>query len=200
MGISRDGMEDNHNNMRNISNSFGKVIKAFDILNREKIQMAVVTSLVDDNLEDLWPIYDLLVEKSVKVWQIQIVTPMGNMTYKMGFLLDPAKLPLITRFIREKRNEQNIRISAGDDIRYFGENELYLKNRPGAICAWSGCQAGLRVVGIDSIGNVKGCEFLYSDEFIEGNLREESLSKIWFKERNFAYNRNFDISMLTVVC
>ena len=50
------------------------------------------------------------------------------------------------------------------------------------------------------IGNIKGCESLYSDEFIEGNLREESLSEIWYKEDNFAYNRNFDISMLTGSC
>lgn len=122
------------------------------------------------------------------------------MANKKDILLDPTKVPLITRFIREKRNEQKIRICAGDDIGYFDENEFYLHNRPGTICAWSGCQAGLRVIRIDSIGNVKGCEYLYSDEFIEGNLRTESLSEIWFKEGNFAYNRNFDIKMLTSSC
>lgn len=106
---------------------------------------------------------------------------MGNMANKKDILLDPTKVPLITRFIREKRNEQKIRIYAGDDIGYFDENEFYLHNRPGTICAWSGCQAGLRVIRIDSIGNVKDCEYLYSDEFIEGNLRTESLSEIWFK-------------------
>ncbi len=192
VGISLDGMEDNHNNMRNVSNSFEKVMKAFDMLNREEIPLAVVTSFIDSNFNDLWSMYDLLVEKSVKTWQIQFVTPMGNMADKKDLLIDPAKVSLITKFIREKRNEQNIRIYAGDNIGYFDENELYLRNLPGTICAWSGCQAGLKVIGIDSIGNVKGCESLYSDEFIEGNLREKSLAEIWFKEGNFAYNRNFD--------
>ncbi|HEY3361280.1 MAG TPA: radical SAM protein [Methanosarcina sp.] len=200
VGISLDGMENNHNTMRNVSNSFEKVMKSFEILNKEGISLAVVTSLVDSNFGDLWPMYDLLVEKDVKIWQIQIVTPMGNMAGKKDGLLEPAKVPLITRFIREKRNEQKIRIYAGDDIGYFDENELYLRNRPGVICAWSGCQAGLRAVGIDSVGNIKGCESLYSDEFIEGNLRAESLSEIWCKEGNFAYNRNFDVSMLTGSC
>lgn len=200
VGISLDGMEDNHNNMRNVSNSFEKVMKAFDILNKAGIPLAVVTSLVNSNFGDLRSMYNLLAEKDVKIWQIQIVTPMGNMADKKDVLLNPAKVPLITKFIREKRNEQKIRIYAGDDIGYFDENELYLRNKPGTLCAWSGCQAGLRVVGIDSIGNVKGCESLYSDEFIEGNLREESLSEIWFKKDNFAYNRNFDISMLTGSC
>lgn len=200
VGISLDGMEDNHNNMRNVSTSFEKVMQAFDILNKEGIPVAVVTSLIDRNFEDLWTMYDLLVKKGIKLWQMQIVNPMGNMADKKSLLLNPAKVPLITRFIREKRNEQKIAIYAGDNIGYFDENELYLRSELGTICAWSGCQAGLRVVGIGSTGNVKGCESLYSDEFIEGNLREKSLSEIWYKEGNFVYNRNFDTSMLTGGC
>jgi radical SAM protein with 4Fe4S-binding SPASM domain len=200
VGISLDGMRSNHNNMRNINNSFEKVMEAFDVLNREGIPVGVVTSLIDQNFEDLWPMYNLLVEKDIRLWQIQIVIPMGNMADKKDLLLHPAKVPFITRFVREKRNEQKIRIYAGDSIGYFDENEMYLRNRPGTICAWPGCQAGLRVVGIDCVGNVKGCESLYSDEFIEGNLREESLAEIWFKEENFSYNRNFDIGMLTGSC
>jgi MoaA/NifB/PqqE/SkfB family radical SAM enzyme len=186
IGVSLDGMRDNHNNLRNVNTSFEKVIEAFDILNRAGIPVAVVTSLIDRNFEDLWPIYDLLVEKGIQLWQIQIVNPMGNMADKKGFLLDPAKVSLVTRFIREKRSEQKIMIYAGDNIGYFDENELYLRSQPGTMYEWFGCQASLRVVGIDSIGNVKGCESLYSDEFIEGNLRKEALSEIWYKDGNFA--------------
>lgn len=200
IGISLDGMQDNHNNIRNVNTSFDKVMEAFDVLNRERIPVAVVTSLIDQNFEDLWPIYDLLVENDIQLWQIQIVNPMGNMVDKKSFLLDPSKVPLVTKFIREKRSEQKVMIYAGDNIGYFDENELYLRSQPGTVYEWFGCQAGLRVVGIDSIGNVKGCESLYSDEFIEGNLREESLSEIWNKEGNFAYNRAFDVSMLTGSC
>jgi radical SAM protein with 4Fe4S-binding SPASM domain len=200
IGISLDGMQDNHNNIRNVNTSFDKVMEAFDVLNRERIPVAVVTSLINKNFEDLWPIYDLLVENDIQLWQIQIVNPMGNMVDKKSFLLDPSKVPLVTKFIREKRSEQKVMIYAGDNIGYFDENELYLRSQPGTVYEWFGCQAGLRVVGIDSIGNVKGCESLYSDEFIEGNLREESLSEIWNKEGNFAYNRAFDVSMLTGSC
>jgi radical SAM protein with 4Fe4S-binding SPASM domain len=200
VGISLDGMENNHNNIRNVNTSFEKVMDTFDILNREGIPIAVVTSLIDRNFDDLPYMYGLLVKKGIKLWQIQIVNPMGNMADKKDLLLDPAKVPLVTSFIREKRNKQKIAIYAGDNIGYFDENESYIRSEPGMICAWSGCQAGLRVVGIGSTGNVKGCESLYSDEFVEGNLREEPLSTIWHKEGNFAYNRNFDTSMLTGSC
>lgn len=200
VGISVDGMEGNHNRIRNVRTSFKKVLEAFERLGREDVPIAVVTSLLDFNFYDLEPMYDLFVDNGVTIWQIQIVAAMGNMAEKKNFLLDPAKVPLITRFIRDKRSEQKIRIYAGDDIGYYDENELYLRNSPGTICAWHGCQAGLRVVGIDSVGNVKGCESLYSDDFIEGNLREESLKEIWHKEGNFAYNREFDIGQLTGKC
>ncbi len=200
VGISVDGMEENHNRIRNSNKSFQRVLRAFDRLSKEDISIGVVTSLLDFNFDDLDAMYDLFVENGVLVWQLQIATPMGNMAEKKDVLLNPAKIPRITEFIKDKRNEQKIRLYAGDDIGYYDENEMYLRNRPGTISSWRGCQAGLRVVGIDSVGNVKGCESLYSDEFIEGNLREESLRDIWCKEGNFAYNRQFDPSKLTGTC
>lgn len=200
VGISVDGMEENHNRIRNSNKSFQRVLSAFDRLSKEDLSIGVVTSLLDFNFDDLEAMYDLFVENGVLVWQLQIATPMGNMAEQKDVLLNPAKIPQITEFIKDKRNEQKIRLYAGDDIGYYDENEMYLRNRPGTISSWRGCQAGLRVVGIDSVGNVKGCESLYSDEFIEGNLREESLRDIWYKEGNFAYNRQFDPSMLTGTC
>jgi radical SAM protein with 4Fe4S-binding SPASM domain len=120
---------------------------------------------------------------------------MGNAADKVP-MLDPVKVPQLTKFIKEKTAENKIRIYTGDSIGYFDENEEFIRGN----CTWQGCQAGLTVVGIDSIGNVKGCESLQSDEFIEGNLRNESLRNIWFKPGNFAYNRDFTVDMLTGTC
>jgi radical SAM protein with 4Fe4S-binding SPASM domain len=141
-----------------------------------------------------------IVSGYVEIWQLQIVTGMGNMAGKEGYLLDPAKVGQITRFIRDKRRSGTLMVYAGDDIGYFDEHEAYIRSRPGTISVWNGCKAGIRVIGIDSVGNVKGCESIYSDKFIEGNIRKESLEEIWTKEGNFAYNRNFDVSMLRGAC
>ncbi|MBU7045879.1 MAG: radical SAM protein [Theionarchaea archaeon] len=200
VGISVDGMEENHNRIRNVSTSFRRVLKAFERLHKEDISTAVVTSLLDFNFYDLESLHHLLADNNVSVWQIQIATAMGSMARQKGFLLNPAKVSLVTRFIRNTRREQKVRAYAGDDVGYYDENEMYIRNHPGTIGVWHGCQAGLKVVGIDSVGNVKGCESLYSDEFIEGNLREESLEEIWFKEGNFAFNRQFDVSQLKGKC
>lgn len=200
VGISIDGMAESHNYIRNVPDSFEKALNALDVLREEGIPTGVITSLVDSNVEDLEPLYNLLVEKGVTIWQIQIVAPMGNMSGKKEQLINPSKMPLITKFVREKRFDQKMEIFAADNVGYFDENELYMRSRPGEYCTWQGCQAGMSVVGIDSAGNISGCESLKAPEFIEGNLREESLYDIWNKEGNFAYNRNFDASMLTGAC
>ena len=200
VGISIDGMEESHDRTRNVPGAFRDALEAMDRLRREQIPRGVVTCLLDYSFSDLERLYEVLVEYGVTVWQIQIATPMGNLAGDEGMLLDPAKVPLLTRFIREKREEQHIRIYAGDDVGYYDKHELYLRNHPGSICAWRGCQAGLTVVGIDSVGNVKGCESLYSDRFIEGNLREQSLADIWHQDGAFAYNRQFDVAQLSGRC
>ena len=199
VGISLDGMEKNHDRMRR-KGSFQKVLSAFERLNRENIPVAVVTSLLDFNVVDLEEMHDLLVAKGVEIWQIQIVTSMGNMAVNKEYLLAPEKVGKITAFIRQKHRMGSIRVYAGDNIGYFDESEVYIRSQPGSIAVWNGCNAGIRVVGIDSAGNVKGCESIYSEKFIEGNLRNETLEEIWNKEGNFAYNRNFDVSLLTGAC
>ena len=200
VGISLDGIEENHNRIRNNSESFKRVLKAFQMLREESIPVGVVTSLMNINYHDLERLYSLLVENQVSVWQIQLATAMGNMGDQRNLLLDPARIPEITEFIRKKRGLQEMNVYAGDDIGYYDENEMYLRGSPGTISVWRGCQAGLKAIGIDSIGNVKGCESLYSDEFVEGNLREESVKEIWCKEGGFAYNRKFNVNQLKGEC
>jgi radical SAM protein with 4Fe4S-binding SPASM domain len=201
VGVSLDGLEENHDRIRRVKGSYKKVLAAFEMLRQADIPIAVVTSLLAFNFADLDQMYDLLVENQVDIWQIQIVTGMGNIAGKEEFLLDPAKVGEITKFIGEKcRGGGPLKVYAGNDIGYFDKYEAYIRSLPGTISVWGGCKAGIRVIGIDSVGNVKGCESIYSDKFIEGNLRKESLEEIWTKEGNFPYNRNFDPSMLSGVC
>ena len=200
VGISIDGMEANHNRIRDVETSFERVLDALKRLRREEVSIGVVTSLLDFNFYDLEQMYKLFVEQVVSVWQLQIATAMGSMEGNKDLLLDPAKVPEVIKFIKDKRVQGEILVYAGDDIGYYDENELCIRSPPGTLCIWQGCQAGLRAVGIDSVGNVKGCESLYADRFSEGNLRQESLAEIWYGEGRFAYNRQFDVSMLEGVC
>ena len=200
VGISVDGMEESHNRIRGVRSSFRRVLAAFDRLRAEGLSIGVVTSLLDFNVGDLRAMYDLFVERGVGVWQIQIANAMGNLADGRPLLLSPEKLPDVTRFIAERRSEGKLTVYAGDDVGYYDQHEPIIRSAPGEFSIWQGCQAGLKVVGVDSVGNVKGCESLYDDRFIEGNLRTETLAEIWRKPDAFAYNRRFDPSCLQGRC
>ena len=286
VGISIDGLERNHNRIRNNPQSFDRALEAVRRLRAEGFEVGVVTSLLDFNVPDLPGMYDLFLDEGIALWQLQIATCMGNLAdalqdgaaanpeaqtsglgmragkgmdkgvgkgidlgmdmvrgdgieigkeirigegmveetgmgersagwgqesgrygeeldtgfERSGMLLKPSRVPEITRFIAEKCQEGRIQVYAGDDIGYFNEHEPYLRNSPRGHSSWQGCQAGLRVVGIGSTGDVKGCESLYSDEFVEGNLRSQTLREIWEREGNFAYNREFSTDLLEGGC
>jgi len=91
-------------------------------------------------------------------------------------------------------------VIAAESIGYLDENETYIRGRSSPICCWEGCSAGISNIFIDSVGNVKGCGALYSDVFIEGNVRNTSLAAIWNNKNAFAYNRNFSTDLLSGKC
>jgi len=198
--FSVDGLERNHDRIRNKAGSFEKVLRGFELLRKEKIPFAVVTTLLDFNFDDLEEMYDLFIRNEVGAWQIQLANSMGNLSRNQNLTIAKDKIPRLTGFIKRKKDEGKMNIYAADDIGYYDINEEYIRGRLGEVAYWPGCQAGLTVVGIDSVGNVKGCESLYSEEFVEGNIREESLTAIWGKEGNFAYNRNFKKELLNGNC
>lgn len=200
VALSIDGMEKNHNRIRNNTKSFARLRQTLNRLNKENIPIGVNTTLLDSNVADLEDLYEFLLDNQVKIWQLQLANPMGNLSGHNDQMISVTNIKKLTAFIREKRDEAKIHVYTGDNIGYYDENEKFIRGMPGKINYWSGCQAGLTVAGIDSIGNVKGCESLYDDIFIEGNLRQESLADIWTKEGNFSYNRNFDPALLAGKC
>lgn len=192
IGISLDGLEKTHNKIRGNDKSFQRVIDTFKKLKEAGYQIAVLTTVLKDNFEELEEIYSILVNNNIDMWQLQLASPMGNASDNKDIFIDYNQVPKLTKFVYDKRKLGKIIVLAGDNIGYFDPYEEDIRIPNIGSCSFSGCQAGLYVVGIDSVGNVKGCESLYSDNFIEGNLRHNTLKEIWNKEDAFSYNRNFN--------
>ena len=200
VGISLDGMEKTHNKIRGNEKSFQKVLEAFKKLKDAGYKIAVITTILKDNFEELEEIYSLLVENNVDLWQLQLASPMGNASDNNDILVSPDKVHEITKLISDKKNLGKIFVIGGDNVGYFNKYENNIRLEEGEDICFDGCYAGLYVIGLDSVGNVKGCESLYSDKFIEGNLRENSLKEIWNRPGAFAYNREFKPEMLEGHC
>lgn len=200
VGVSIDGMKENHNAIRGRSDAFQRLSSSIDLLIATGIPVCAVTTLMKLNYEDLEDLYAFLVEHQVQIWQLQLVNAMGNLANRNEFAISPEQVRGVIEFIRDKNLCRKMVIVAADSIGYFDKNETYIRGNSSPICYWGGCSAGISSVFIDSIGRIKGCGSLYSDKFIEGNVRNNSLADIWNDQDHFVYNRKFKVDMLTGKC
>ena len=124
------------------------------------------------------------------------ISPMGNAGDNgVSVAFDAER---VIRFVAETAPKAPFAVGVADNIGYYTPEEGRVRGREGAY--FTGCSAGLTAVGIDSVGNVRGCESMYDERFIEGNLRERSLIDIWTDPGAFAYNRRFTKEMLSGGC
>ena len=188
--------------IRNKKGSFKNAIDAINKLKEENFRIGIVTTILDLNFAELEKMYQILKKLDVYLWQLQIASPMGRCEDNKKYLLSVDKVPMITKFIYEKRflGDTPILIAA-DNIGYYNKHDINIRStKLERTSYFTGCAAGLFNVGIDSVGNVRGCQSLYSEKFIEGNLRQNSLNEIWHKKDAFSYNRNFKFDMLNGKC
>ena len=168
IGVAIDGMKASHESIRGVPGSFRRACDLVGSLRAEGFPVGVVTSLLESNAGDLPAMYDMLAGLGVELWRIQFAAPAASQAAPSDPALSPRRMPEVARFIAEKCAEGKMSIYATNDI---------------------GCQAGLRGVGIDSAGNVRGCQALADERFIEGNLHTQTLAEIWRSPGAFSYSR-----------
>jgi radical SAM protein with 4Fe4S-binding SPASM domain len=197
VAVSVDGPEDVHDKYRQ-EGSWKRAEKAMDKLIGNGVVTTVISTLNAENALRLEETYGWLRTKGIAAWQIQACSPMGNAALSgVPFRFDAGE---VIRFVEEHRKDAPFPMGIADNIGYFTETEGSLRGNPSGKAVFPGCSAGLTGIGIDSAGNVRGCESMYDDRFIEGNLREKTLKEIWESPDAFAYNRKFTRDMLTGAC
>jgi radical SAM protein with 4Fe4S-binding SPASM domain len=196
MAISLDGgTSESHDKIRQIKGSFKQCKKVLSMLKDAGINTSVVTTLNKINFEDLPSMRDFLLDKGI-AWQVQIAVPIGR--FPKSMMLSEKEFYSAALFIATTRKNYGLKRLPVMGAHCFGYNSSYLSN-VNIIPFWKGCQAGVSLLGIQSDGGVKGCLSL-PDEFIEGNIREKSLSEIWNGPNFCSYNRDFKIQDLGNYC
>ena len=202
VSISVDGPEAVHDALRPIpgrgGGSLAAILRAFRVLAEHGPSPAAITQVNAANLPHLPALRELLVAHGVRDWQVQLTHPMGRAATLTP--LPPERVPELLAFIRETQRQGRIRCLPADDVGWFGPEEHLLRSGgPPARHFWTGCQAGLSLLGILSDGGVKGCLSMQTLP-VEASLRERSLRDIWEDPELFAYNRRFDPADLRGGC
>ncbi|MBR5947521.1 MAG: radical SAM protein [Clostridia bacterium] len=196
VAVSVDGTERVHDKYRQ-QGSFMRAMNAIDTLSGAGIPVSVITTLNAENAPLIEDMYEELLRHDIGAWQLQACSPMGNAGEGgVDYRFDPNA---VIEFV-ERHVDAPFVLGIADNIGYFTEGEGSLRGNRSGRAVFGGCSAGLSAIGIDSVGNVRGCESMYDERFNEGNLRQRSLSDIWNDPNAFAYNRKFTPELLTGEC
>lgn len=197
VSVSLDGPKEVHDKYRQ-EGSYDRAIAAIRILADNGIPVSVISTLNAENAEMLPKLYSELLKYRIYAWQLQACSPMGNAANNgIDYAFDPKK---VIRFVQDNMYSAPFALGVADNIGYFTPAEGSIRGSLNGKGWFRGCSAGLTAIGIDSIGNVRGCESMYDERFNEGNLRDKSLREIWENPDGFAYNRRFTAKLLTGRC
>lgn len=195
VALSVDGMESLHNQIRGRDDAFAEAGLFCKRLLDIQVPLTAVTTITRNCVDQLEELYAWLMVRGVQTWQWQQVSPMGNARDREALALRPddiVRLFELYKALSTRRGWPPIVLADNLGYHVEWEGEVF---QP-----FQGCPAGLSMIGLDSMGNVRGCESLYDERFIEGNLREQSLRDIWDSPDSFAYNRQFTPELLTGKC
>jgi len=197
IAVSLDGPQKIHDFFRQ-EGSFQRSLHTIDVLTENDIPVSVITTLHSKNVSHLEKMYKILKRKKIFAWQLQACSPMGNAAE--GTFSTKIDFREVIHFVEKHFDNPYFAVGIADNIGYYTESEGYLRGNTSGEGVFTGCRAGLTSIGIDSVGNVRGCESMYDEAFVEGNLRERSLADIWNDPKSFTYNRQFTLDHLEGKC
>jgi radical SAM protein with 4Fe4S-binding SPASM domain len=198
--FSVDGPSAIHDHLRGEPGSLERIASGAKALRQRGMRIGAVTQINRANLPHLSEVLEWLVLHEFGGWQLQLTMPQGRARAQSELCLRPDELPLLEERIVELGMRQEIRILVGDNIGYMSCNEPRLRSLAGlGGLFWTGCQAGLSVIGITSDGSVRGC-LSQPAALNEGNLSSRRLADIWNDPSAFSYNRQFSPAQLTGAC
>jgi radical SAM protein with 4Fe4S-binding SPASM domain len=199
--FSVDGPAPVHDALRGKLGCLDAIWRGASALRERGVKLGAVTQINRLNRNHLSEVRSLLVQHGFGGWQLQLTMPHGRAGLRKDSLcLTPQELPGLEQAILAWMASSELYIQVGDNIGYMSRNEPLLRTCAGQPAGfWTGCGAGLMVLGITSDGTVRGC-LSQPPADNEGNIRERSLTSIWQDPHAFAYNRKFQLEQLSGSC
>ncbi|MFW9978113.1 MAG: radical SAM protein [Candidatus Thorarchaeota archaeon] len=182
--VSLDGASPKtHDLIRGVNGSFSHAVSSLERFTEMGLPTGAITTVHKLNLSDLKGIRQILMGKGI-AWQVQIATPFGRLSRDK--VLSKEEYYSVAMFVASSQNEfthEQLMVAGAHDMGYFSEFLPSVQLAP-----WSGCQAGISTLGIQSDGGIRGCLSL-PESFNEGNIRDRHLKDIWYDDLFCSYSR-----------
>lgn len=170
--ISLDGLEDNHNWLRNSKDSFVKADAAIGLAAASsRLNFDVVTAVNQRNIHELPSIFHYLAGKGVKAWRLFTIFPIGRAKNHHELFLTDSQFKELLDFISLKRKQGSIDIKFSCEG-YTGQYELKVRD------SFFFCRAGINIGSILSDGSISACPNI-DRTFIQGNIYRDNFFEIW---------------------
>lgn len=192
VSVSLDGMEKQHDWLRNVEGSFKHSVATIRRLVEDPFYQAmdVITCVHQNNLEDLDELRDLLIELGVKHWRFFTIAPIGRARKIESMFLPPKMYHQLMNKILAYKELGQIDVNLSESG-YLGPIlERQVRNHD-----WF-CMAGISVSGIMVNGDILACPNI-DRRFAQGNIHRDSFVDVW--ENRYKEYRNRDW-MKTGVC
>lgn len=202
VSISFDGLAACHDALRGRPESFARALAALRALRGAGAQVAANTQINARTLGELEGLLEVLAPEGIHAWQVQLTLAHGGAADHPEILLQPYQMlelmPVLDR-IAARCEALGITLYPGNSVGYFGPLEARLRRHVSGRGHYTGCQAGVACVGIESDGAIKGCPSLGGPENTGGRLRERSFAALWGSPE-LAYNRGRGVESLWGLC
>jgi radical SAM protein with 4Fe4S-binding SPASM domain len=201
--VSIDGLEANHDRVRNKQGSWRRAFAALANARAAGMKVGVNTQINALTVPDLLPLLDLIADAGIVGWQLQLTMVHGNGADHPELILQPYMIPELFEHldvIADRCRERGIRMLPGNNLGYFGPNEQklrYVQRRGGH---FGGCTAGVVTLGIESNGMIKSCPSVGGPTNIAGSWREHGLAALWADAPEITYIRERTLDDLWGFC
>ncbi len=198
VSISIDGSNRNtHDSFRGFSGSFDDAINGFYNLRKLNIEVQFNTTIAKHNINEVEDIYKLAKEMDACALHIFMLVPVGcGVEIADREMVSKEDYERILNWLYNKSIEdRSLELKATCAPHYFRIMKQRMKEHKrdtikkghGMSAMTRGCLAGSSVCFISRIGNVQPCGYL---PVVAGNIRKESLEKIWKESELFKNLRN----------
>ena len=180
MAISFDGMQDNHNWLRQHPMAFDGATRAIKLAAATpSLTWDVVTCVNQRTILQLDEMREYLWSIGVRNWRLITIDPMGRAAENPELLLTPEQHRYLLNYIREKRKE-GLHISYSCEG-FMPNYEMEIRDH------LFHCAAGVSVASILIDGSISACTSIRG-KYYQGNIYTDDFWQVW--ENGFVDYRN----------